>query len=140
MVNFDKNQCNRFQYSILPYTSHPPLGLLWVKEGPSVIFAALTLESREKSTIFQIQFLKGYLNPLSNFQGPVLAHNFAIPIFGVVRCAKNLLQAIGERRFICYFGSLNAQISRKEDHFPTTVFFGQSKSDVSFPKTGRLGV
>jgi hypothetical protein len=43
----------------------------------SVDFAALTLESREKRTTFQLQFLKGNLNPLLGFQGPVLAHNFA---------------------------------------------------------------
>ena len=48
----------------------------------SVDFAALTLKSLEKSTTFQLQFLKGNLNPLSDFQGPVLAHNFAIPISG----------------------------------------------------------
>jgi hypothetical protein len=48
----------------------------------SVDFAALTLKTREKSTIFQLQFLKNNLNPLSDFQGPVLAHNFAIPISG----------------------------------------------------------
>jgi hypothetical protein len=46
----------------------------------SVDFAALTLKSREKSTIFQLQFLKRNLNPLSDFQGPVLAYNFATPI------------------------------------------------------------
>jgi hypothetical protein len=46
----------------------------------SVDFAALTLKSWEKSTTFQLEFLKGNLNPLSDFQGPVLAHNFAIPI------------------------------------------------------------
>jgi hypothetical protein len=28
MINFDKNQHNRFQHSILPYTSHPPLSLM----------------------------------------------------------------------------------------------------------------
>jgi hypothetical protein len=49
----------------------------------SVDFAALTLESREKSTTtFQLQFLKGNLNPLSDFQGLVLTHNFATPISG----------------------------------------------------------
>jgi hypothetical protein len=48
----------------------------------SVDFAALTLKSREKSTTFQLQFLKGSLNPLSDFQGLVLAHNFATPISG----------------------------------------------------------
>jgi hypothetical protein len=50
--------------------------------GLSVDFAALTLKSREKSTTFQLHFLKGNLNPLSNLQGPVLAHNFATPISG----------------------------------------------------------
>jgi hypothetical protein len=49
----------------------------------SVDFAALTLKSREKSTTFQLQFLKWNLNPLSDFQGLVLAHNFAIPISGI---------------------------------------------------------
>jgi hypothetical protein len=48
----------------------------------SVDFAALTLKSWEKSTTFQLQFLKGNLNIVLDFQGPVLAHNFAIPIFG----------------------------------------------------------
>jgi hypothetical protein len=48
----------------------------------SVDFAALTLKFREKSTPFQLKFLKGNLNPSSDFQGPVLAHNFAIPISG----------------------------------------------------------
>jgi hypothetical protein len=48
----------------------------------SVDFAVLTLKSREKSTTFQLQFLKGNLNPLSDFQGPVLAHYFTIPISG----------------------------------------------------------
>jgi hypothetical protein len=46
----------------------------------SIDFEALTLKSREKSTTFQLQFLKRHLNPLSDFQGPVLAHNFATPI------------------------------------------------------------
>jgi hypothetical protein len=49
---------------------------------PSVDFAALTLKFREKCTTFQLQFLKGNRNPLSDFQGPVLAHNFATPISG----------------------------------------------------------
>jgi hypothetical protein len=48
----------------------------------SVGLAALTLKSREKSTTFQLQFLKGNLNSLSDFQGPVLAHDFATPIPG----------------------------------------------------------
>jgi hypothetical protein len=48
----------------------------------SVDFAALTFESWEKSTTFQLQFLKGTLNPLSDFQSPVLVHNFATPISG----------------------------------------------------------
>jgi hypothetical protein len=43
-----------------------------MREDSSVDFAALTLESQEKSTTFQLQLLKGSLNPLSN-----LAHNFA---------------------------------------------------------------
>jgi hypothetical protein len=46
---------------------------LWVRERPSVIFEALTRK---------LQFLKLNLNPLSDFQGPVLAHNFATPIYG----------------------------------------------------------
>jgi hypothetical protein len=33
----------------------------------SIDFAALTLESREKSTTFQLQFLKGSLNLLLDF-------------------------------------------------------------------------
>jgi hypothetical protein len=48
----------------------------------SVDFAALALKSQEKSTTFQLQFLMGKLNPLSDFQGPVLAHNSAIPFSG----------------------------------------------------------
>jgi hypothetical protein len=48
----------------------------------SVDFAALTLKSREKSITFQLQFLNGNLNPLSDFQGPVLTHFFATPISG----------------------------------------------------------
>jgi hypothetical protein len=48
----------------------------------SVDLAALTLKSKEKSTTFQIQFLKRNLNPLSDFQNLVLAHNFATPISG----------------------------------------------------------
>jgi hypothetical protein len=48
----------------------------------SVDFTALTLESQEKSTTFQLQFLKENLNPLSDLQGPVLVHNFATPISG----------------------------------------------------------
>jgi galactose-1-phosphate uridylyltransferase len=48
----------------------------------SVDFAALTLKSREKSTTFQLQFLKRNLNLLSDFPAYVLAHNFAIPISG----------------------------------------------------------
>jgi hypothetical protein len=57
-----------------------------VRENSSVDsfvdFAALSLKSWEKSTTFQLQFLKGNLNPLSDFQGPVLAFNFAIPLSG----------------------------------------------------------
>jgi hypothetical protein len=48
----------------------------------SVDFTALILESREKSITFQLRFLKGNLNPLSDFQGPVLVHNFVTPISG----------------------------------------------------------
>jgi hypothetical protein len=48
----------------------------------SVDFAALTLKFWEKSTTFQIQFLKGNLNLLLDFQGPVVTHNLATPIFG----------------------------------------------------------
>jgi phage terminase large subunit-like protein len=57
-----------------------------VRENPSidssVDFAVLTLKSREKSTTFQLLFLKRNLNLLSDFKGPVLAHNFATPISG----------------------------------------------------------
>jgi hypothetical protein len=46
-----------------------------------VDFAALSLKFREKSITFQLKFLKKNLNPLSDFQGPNLAHNFAKPIY-----------------------------------------------------------
>jgi hypothetical protein len=42
----------------------------------SVDFAALTLESRKKSITFQLQFLKGNLNPLNLVHPSNLAHNF----------------------------------------------------------------